>query len=66
MLFLTAFITGLVSSLHCAGMCGPIAFALPKHINSASHLWSTRLIYNAGRIFIYALLGAIMGTLGFQ
>ncbi len=66
MLFLTAFITGLVSSLHCAGMCGPIAFALPKHINSASHLWITRLIYNAGRIFIYALLGAIIGTLGFQ
>jgi sulfite exporter TauE/SafE len=66
MLFLTAFITGLVSSLHCAGMCGPIAFALPKHTNSASHLWITRLMYNAGRIFIYALLGAIIGTLGFQ
>lgn len=66
MLFLTAFITGLVSSLHCAGMCGPIAFALPKHTNSASHLWITRLMYNAGRIFIYAILGAIIGTLGFQ
>ncbi len=66
MLFLTAFITGLVSSLHCAGMCGPIAFALPKHTNSVSHLWITRLMYNAGRIFTYALLGAIIGTLGFQ
>ena len=66
MLFLTAFITGLVSSLHCAGMCGPIAFALPKHTNSESHLWITRLMYNAGRIFIYAILGAIIGTLGFQ
>lgn len=66
MLFLTAFITGLVSSLHCAGMCGPIAFALPKHINSISHLWFTRLMYNAGRIFSYALLGAIIGTFGFQ
>ncbi|MBJ7429541.1 MAG: sulfite exporter TauE/SafE family protein, partial [Bacteroidia bacterium] len=30
MLFLTALITGMVSSLHCAGMCGPIAFALPR------------------------------------
>ncbi|HEX2898564.1 MAG TPA: sulfite exporter TauE/SafE family protein, partial [Bacteroidia bacterium] len=26
---LTAFITGLVGSLHCLGMCGPIALALP-------------------------------------
>jgi hypothetical protein len=66
MLFLTAFITGLVSSLHCAGMCGPIAFALPKSTNILSHLWFTRFMYNAGRIFTYALLGAIIGTIGFQ
>ena len=66
MLFFTAFITGLVSSLHCAGMCGPIAFALPKHTNTVSHLWFTRFLYNAGRIFTYALLGAIIGTVGFQ
>jgi sulfite exporter TauE/SafE len=66
MLFLTAFITGLVSSLHCAGMCGPIAFALPRHTNSASQLWLTRFMYNAGRIFTYAILGAIIGTVGFQ
>lgn len=66
MLFITAFITGLVSSLHCAGMCGPIAFALPRHQNSTSSLWVSRLIYNFGRIFIYSLLGLIIGTLGFQ
>jgi sulfite exporter TauE/SafE len=66
MLFFTAFITGLVSSLHCAGMCGPIAFALPRHPNSTSSLWITRLLYNFGRIFTYSLLGVVIGSIGLQ
>jgi len=60
----TAFIVGLVGSAHCAGMCGPIALALPLR----SENWITRvsggLIYNTGRIFTYMLLGAIFGMLG--
>ncbi len=60
----TAFIVGLVGSAHCAGMCGPIALALPlKNEN-----WFTRvsggLVYNTGRIITYMLLGAIFGLLG--
>lgn len=65
LLFLTAFVTGLVGSMHCAGMCGPIAFALPKHSSTTRHLFISRLMYNLGRIFTYALLGAIIGSLGF-
>src|SRR5665811_1322766 len=60
----TAFIVGLVGSAHCAGMCGPIALALPLK----SENWFTRvsggLIYNIGRIITYILLGAIFGLLG--
>ena len=60
----TAFIVGLVGSAHCAGMCGPIALALPLKSDS----WITRisggLIYNIGRIITYMLLGAIFGLLG--
>jgi sulfite exporter TauE/SafE len=60
----TAFIVGLVGSAHCAGMCGPIALALPLR----SENWFTRvsggLVYNAGRIFTYMILGAIFGLLG--
>lgn len=66
LLLFSAFVTGFVSSLHCAGMCGPIAFALPKHSNTSTHLWITRLMYNVGRIFTYTLIGAIIGSLGFQ
>jgi len=60
----TAFIVGLVGSAHCAGMCGPIALALPLKSDN----WFTRagggLIYNAGRIITYMILGAIFGLLG--
>ncbi|HMQ45189.1 MAG TPA: sulfite exporter TauE/SafE family protein, partial [Mariniflexile sp.] len=28
-MLVTAFVLGLVGSLHCVGMCGPIAFMLP-------------------------------------
>ncbi len=60
----TAFIVGLVGSAHCAGMCGPIALALPVQSDN----WFTRLsgglIYNAGRVFTYVLLGAVFGFLG--
>ena len=60
----TAFIVGLVGSAHCAGMCGPIALALPVKKDS----WLTRvsggLIYNSGRIITYMVLGAIFGMLG--
>jgi sulfite exporter TauE/SafE len=60
----TAFIVGLVGSAHCAGMCGPIALALPLKSDN----WFTRvsggLVYNVGRIITYMLLGAIFGMLG--
>ena len=60
----TAFIVGLVGSAHCAGMCGPIALALPLR----SENWFTRvsggLVYNSGRIITYMILGAIFGLLG--
>ena len=60
----TAFIVGLVGSAHCAGMCGPIALALPLK----SENWYTRagggLVYNSGRIITYMVLGAVFGLLG--
>ena len=57
----TALILGFAGSLHCVGMCGPIALALPSH--GRSDVWN-KVIYNLGRITTYALLGTIMGTIG--
>jgi uncharacterized protein len=61
----TAFLLGLVGSLHCAGMCGPLALALPRAGNTASAYVLGRVAYNAGRIITYCLLGIIFGLMGY-
>jgi len=64
MLFLTAFLTGLIGSFHCAGMCGPIAFALPGKKQEGLEFFIGRLLYNLGRIISYAFLGFVFGSFG--
>lgn len=60
----TALFIGLVGSLHCIGMCGPIAVALPLGNKGWGHRTAGGLTYNTGRIITYAVLGAIFGFLG--
>lgn len=60
----SAFILGLVGNLHCLGMCGPLALAVPiKRSNIQVRLLST-ILYNTGRIFTYALFGTAFGLFG--
>ena len=60
----TALLFGLFGSFHCIGMCGPIAFMLPIDRNQKVRgIWQTTL-YHLGRIFSYALIGALFGLLG--
>jgi uncharacterized protein len=61
-MFLTALLMGLAGSLHCAGMCSPLAFAVT---NRKSPAMMNRVLYNMGRITTYGLLGAITATVGF-
>lgn len=63
-MFWTAFTMGLVGSLHCVGMCGPIALALPYQNGSRWRAASNVILYNIGRIFTYTFLGIIIGLLG--
>lgn len=63
-MLLTAFILGLAGSLHCAGMCGPLALALPVAGTSRVSFLVSRLAYNAGRLMTYAALGAMFGLIG--
>lgn len=63
-----AFILGLVSSLHCVGMCGPLAMMVPG-AKPAAGKHSLRsiglpLLYNLGRASTYALFGLFFGLLG--
>ena len=55
---------GLVSSFHCLGMCGPIAFALPLNRSSFSTQIVGGLAYNLGRLSTYAILGLFFGLIG--
>ncbi|HMJ89213.1 MAG TPA: sulfite exporter TauE/SafE family protein [Candidatus Acidoferrum sp.] len=60
----TAFVLGLIGSLHCAGMCGPLAMALPVVGNTRLSFTAGRLLYNAGRLLTYCAIGALFGVLG--
>jgi len=60
----TAFLLGLVGSLHCAGMCGPLALTIPANGKSSTTFLLGRLAYNSGRILTYGVLGAVFGLVG--
>jgi sulfite exporter TauE/SafE len=60
----TAFLVGFVGSAHCAGMCGPLALALPGAGGVRTKFITGRLLYNLGRIVTYSLMGALFGLLG--
>lgn len=61
---LAALTTGLVGSLHCVGMCGPLAMALPLGRLPYHQRWLGTLVYHAARLTAYASLGAVVGGLG--
>jgi hypothetical protein len=55
---------GFLGSLHCIGMCGPIALALPSQSKSKLSFYSGRILYNLGRVLTYSLMGLIIGLIG--
>ncbi len=71
-----AFATGLFVSLHCVSMCGGFVAAYSLRISGSQSaalslasvfrpqiLWS-HLLYNAGRLTTYAIIGGAMGVIG--
>ncbi len=63
-MYLAALMTGLIGSLHCLGMCGPIVVALPLSQDSWWKKISGSILYNLGRTLTYGIMGAIFGLLG--
>ncbi len=59
-----ALVLGLVGGLHCAGMCGPLALALPGRDRSGAAYVLGRLAYNLGRVVTYCGLGLVFGAVG--
>jgi sulfite exporter TauE/SafE len=62
----TAFLAGLLGSAHCLGMCGGISglFALHASVRGLSRQLPMALVYNAGRLASYALLGFAVAAVG--
>jgi sulfite exporter TauE/SafE len=64
-----AFVAGLVTSIHCAGMCGPLACALlPVRARTpgadAPEPQTVATVYHVSRLAGYGLLGAVGGAIG--
>jgi len=55
---------GFLGSLHCVGMCGPIALALPGQQGSRLRVVAGRALYNGGRVITYGILGVAAGLIG--
>ncbi len=63
---IAVFVTSLLGSSHCAGMCGPfVILASGKEQASARQLRTALTSYHLGRLLSYSLLGAMAGLLGY-
>jgi sulfite exporter TauE/SafE len=66
--FSLVFAFGLVGSLHCLQMCGPIVISysvsLAKYGAFKREMLLAHLSYNGGRILTYTALGALAGAAG--
>lgn len=59
MVLISGILIGLVGSLHCATMCGPLVMALNYNQKS----FGKNVLYHSGRVISYMLLGALLGLL---
>lgn len=64
----TVFIASLFGSLHCVGMCGPLAMLASSSVSPRGRQRAVYVpavvTYHGSRIIAYGLLGAIAGLLG--
>ncbi|MDC6403736.1 MULTISPECIES: sulfite exporter TauE/SafE family protein [Maribacter] len=63
-MLLSALILGFMGSLHCVGMCGPIAFMLPVDRKNNLKKFGQISLYHIGRLLAYGIIGLVFGLLG--
>jgi sulfite exporter TauE/SafE len=64
--FEIGFLMGLLGSVHCIGMCGPLVMALPISHKTNLQKITALFLYHAGKISSYAILGILFGLFGSQ
>ncbi len=59
------FLIGLITGLHCIGMCGGFVLSYTARDAENGHSsWLSHLLYGIGKTFSYAMFGALFGLLG--
>ncbi|MDR3588030.1 MAG: sulfite exporter TauE/SafE family protein [Negativicutes bacterium] len=59
------FAVGLITGLHCVGMCGGLAVSvMPAGGGGLAGVTRPALLYNLGRVVSYTLTGVLLGALG--
>lgn len=59
-----AFFAGLLTSIHCVGMCGPIACSLTALKKNENSRIGAATAYHGGRLISYTSIGAMLGAIG--
>lgn len=60
----TALVAGLVTSVHCVAMCGPLSCAfMPQRANEASPQFIL-MVYHSAKLLSYLIVGALAGAFG--
>lgn len=64
--YATLFIVGVLTSVHCIGMCGGITLSQCVGVKSEKPIHRLRptFLYNSGRVIAYTIIGGIVGALG--
>src|SRR6266568_3871002 len=64
--FVAAFLFGLLGSVHCVGMCGPLVslYASQPVPQASAAIHRRLLLYNVGRVVVYVDLGILLGGAG--
>ena len=64
--YFVLFVVGMLTSIHCVGMCGGIMLSQSINKETTSKFKSIRpaILYNAGRVVAYTVIGGLVGSLG--
>lgn len=55
---------GILGSLHCIGMCGPIALSISGNFETNYYRIRNIILYNGGRALSYSFMGFLLGLIG--
>jgi hypothetical protein len=63
-IILSAFTLGILGSLHCIGMCGPLVMSIPFQKAREGSIYVATINYHLGKTLTYAFFGLLAGGIG--